>query len=733
MTDPVLVEAARQCGIETTWYDIWGELHEVSDASLRQLLGAMGYDAESERRMADQLAAEKDRREARHLPPVIVVTVPAGDTEAPGGPHDVGWNEGGNGRAAVRGWRLVLEDGGSRSGRADGGEVLRLPGDLPTGYHELTLELEAGGVEHSWLIVAPDVCYTPRFLAGDARVWGPAVQLYALRSRRNWGVGDFSDLAHLAEIAGTGGASFVGISPLHALFPDEPRRASPYAPSNRLFLNVLLIDVEAVPEFDALAAELTGDEGWARQLERARDGDIVDYAAVAGLKWPAFHRLHHVFRKRHLEGGPTTRGREFLEYVASAGRRLREHAIFEAISYTLRARDPHCWGPPRWPRELQVHDGPGVGRFAEENGEQVEFFAWLQWEADRQLSLARARGREAGLGLGLYTDLALGAATHGSEVWADPDCYATGASIGAPPDDFNLKGQDWGLPPPIPGAMGREGYAAFAASLRATMRHAGAIRIDHVMRLLRLFWVPEGNAPADGAYVFYPMRDLLAVVALESWRHRCLVIGEDLGTVPGEVREALAAADVLSYRVFYFERTGDGSYRPPDEYPPSALATVSNHDLPTVAGYWQGRDLDAREELGLFPTETWPHEQREQRKLDCRRMLEAFTREGLLSPNEAGQDRNPGCEDPGDAPPVPVDALTRAAHRYVARTPSKLVTVQLEDVAGDLNQVNLPGTSEEQHPNWRRRPSLALEDLTGDPRWRQLVADLVPRFRRGFE
>ena len=357
----------------------------------------------------------------------------------------------------------------------------------------------------------------------------------------------------------------------------------------------------------------------------------------------------------------------------------------------------------QWPESLRTPDAPAVREFANDNAARVDFHAWLQWIAARQLDAVAERARTAGLSVGLYRDLAVGISAGGGDAWGDRALFASGIHVGAPPDDFSANGQDWGLPPLDPRALAEAGYAPFAQILRANMHAAGAIRIDHVMGLARLFWIPAGESPATGAYVGYPLEDMLAVVALESRRARCIVIGEDLGTVPEGFREALAAAGVLSYRLMYFEKhyDGDQSFRAPDAYPPQSLVGADTHDLPTLRGFWGNVDLDLRRDLDLFPEPDMHGRQSWERGEDRARLLAAMAREGVL-PDDVSPDA------PDDV--VMDEALVRAVHRFLARTRSRLLLANVEDLLGQVEQMNLPGTDRDVYPNWRRRLPVALED-----------------------
>jgi 4-alpha-glucanotransferase len=364
-----------------------------------------------------------------------------------------------------------------------------------------------------------------------------------------------------------------------------------------------------------------------------------------------------------------------------------------------------------------------VARFAEEHRERVELYQYLQWEADRQLGAAARRARDAGLAIGLYRDLAVGVDPNGGEAWSDQELLVPGAAIGAPPDPLSLKGQNWGLAPISPVALRRRAYAPFVAALRANMRHAGVLRIDHVMALTHLYWVPSGAEATAGAYVDYPFRDLLRILALESRRHRCAVIGEDLGTVPEGFRETMNAANVLSYRVLMFERRPGGAFTPPHDYPPMAAASVSTHDIATLKGYWLARDVDWRERLDLYPEPGLAQHDRDARARDRHQLLDALVEAGVLAPEK----RQDLIADGGAAH---TPELAEAVHRFLARSNTRFMLVQIEDAAGEVEQANLPGTVD-QHPNWRRKLSRPLEEILEDPAFARLAAVINEARGRG--
>lgn len=725
MNDPETLERlCRDFGIDTAYNDIWGNTHTVSPQSASALLMAIGIHAEDEAHRREALVVRDRRTWQRLLPPGQVVRASATSWSV-----DIMLPRTQSGTPLE--WTLRLEDGGTKQGKTrladlvkqeehvvDGTAVARyrltLTEPLPSGYHRFEAR-HGKKTANMLLIAAPDTCFQPPALDGDGKVWGPAVQLYAVRSRRNWGIGDFTDLYRLVEECGAAGASVIGLNPLHALFPHNPPHASPYSPSSRLYLNILYIDVEAVPEYaqcEPARRKVAASEFQAR-LQALRAAELVDYPGVAAMKWPILEELFEHFRSQHAARS-TERARAFTAFCEREGEALYRHALHEALQEKFHAQDPSIWGWPVWPEPYRDPRSPEVKQFAEEHRSRVEFFQYLQWQADNQLATCGRRSMEQRLGVGLYQDLAISVDRAGAEVWANQSLYVARASIGAPPDDFNLNGQNWGLPPWNPDELRESAYAPYIATLRANMRHSGALRIDHVMGLMRLFWMPEEGGPADGTYVHYPFDDLLAILALESQRNNCLVVGEDLGTVPDVVRTRLAALKVLSYRLLYFEKDEKGDFRLPATYPAQALVAVSTHDLPTLSGFWHGDDLSERTTLNHFPSEADRNRQVIARAEDRARLLLALDREKLLP---AGLTVHPVSS------PEMTPELACAIHDYLAHAPSKIMLVQLEDVLGQRHQVNLPGTSLER-PNWRYRIMLDIEELPKDARWRELAAVL---------
>ena len=711
---PALQALCEQVGLATRYHDFWGTERVVDAGALRDLLAAMGLQAADEDQARAAADALRQRQAGRCMEPVIVarqsqmaagvsvaVRLPAGQ------------------RADECLWSLEGE-GGERHGGLladtpvdhDGLHRITLPASLRLGYHRLVLQQGRSGggavLATSLVILCPDRCWEPPRLKDGERLWGPCIQLYALRSGRNWGIGDFSDLKRLLEIVATQGAGFVGLNPLHALFAHEPERASPYSPSSRNGLNALYIDVEAVADYAecAEAAERVHAPDFQQRLAALRDKEFVDYDGVAAAKHEVLRLLYAHFRRRHLEAD-TRRGRAFRQFQQMRGPDLRAQALFDALQAHFHAQDRHIWGWSLWPQAFRDPKSREVADFAREHEAEVEFFEYLQWQAELQLHAAHARAESLGMAIGLYRDLAVGVNEGGAETWQHQSLYALGVHVGAPPEEYNLTGQDWGLPPQIPERMREQAYGSYIETLRTNMRHAGALRLDHVMALMRLYWVPPGRGAKAGAYMSYPLEDLLGIMALESHRHRCLIIGEDLGTVPPRMREAMREWGILSYCPLFFERGEGGSFKRPAQWHPHALAVVSTHDLPTLRGFWRGDDVDLRHQLHLFPTEEQRDQQVVSRALDRAQLLLALEHEGL-------QPEGTSVHPPSMHDTTP--AFTNSVYRYLARTPAQLVGVQLEDVTQQIIQVNVPGTREDQFPNWRRKLNTPLELLAADPR-----------------
>ncbi|MEP7138435.1 MAG: malto-oligosyltrehalose synthase [Caldimonas sp.] len=725
-----LERLCRRFGIATDYADIWGVRHAAPAENLVSLLAAFDVDGSTDASVAAAGRAADAAWWNEAMPPVAAIAVADRAASIP-----LRLASG-----TARRWHIEEEGGRHHGGALDtaalvdaalaaGAPQAVLDGSvrvecrftpgvaLPAGYHTLRID----GIDGETLVIAaPPRCWRPAALAGEGRVFGPALQLYALRSDDNWGIGDFGDLARVVEQWGARGAGIVGLNPLHALFGHNPAHISPYSPSSRQHLNPIYIDVEAVVELRSCieAQQHVRSAAFQERLERLRAAPLVDYPGVAAAKREVLELLYAHFRRREIAVG-SERARAFRAFQLAAGRELRRFALFETLQARFHREDASVWGWPVWPEAWRDPQAAPVLEFEATHGEAIEFHEYLQWQAEVQLERAAAQGRSRGMAVGLYLDLAVSVDRAGADTWSNAQSYALEASVGAPPDEFNQQGQAWGLPPLRPDRLRAGRYRVFVETLRANMRLGGALRIDHVMGLMRLFWVPPGRTARDGAYVHYRGDELLAIVALESHRQRCLVIGEDLGTVLPEMREMLGARGVLSYRLLYFERDGASDFKAPGDYPRDALVAVATHDLPTLAGWWQGQDIELRQSLGLLAGPGEADAQRAARADDRRRLLRALHRAG----QGAGDCVDGAAVDESgfaaDGPMTP--ALAGAIHRYLAAAPSAVMMVQLEDALGAVSQANLPGTTDE-HPNWRRKLAEGLDEMAVDERIGRLTA-----------
>jgi 4-alpha-glucanotransferase len=710
MSDSALNALADAAGIEARYWDIQGRLHERSPDTARHLLRALGLPSDSDVEIGAALVALAEKVWRETLPPVIVAKE-ATDIQIP---VRLPLNAGGS-----LSWSIDRESGERLAGEnslrdlsveatrdIDGATVvlyrLELP-PQPLGYHRLRVAATSDCVTD--LIVTPASGYRPD--SGDARrYWGLSAQLYAVRSGKNWGIGDFGDLRTLVDWSAAGGAGFIGVNPFHALFLNAPENASPYSPSSRLFLNPLYLDVPAIPDFPE--SEAARSLAQTTPLTFEKHSDFINYPAVAAAKLAVLEALHSHFKGAHMRTDDE-RGRTFRHFVNTEGIALDRFTAFEALREKF---GTHNW--IRWP---DCAGGPGTGettRQVRDLRNRLSFFQYLQWQCDVQLGAVAERAKKNGMALGIYRDLAVGVDAASADHWANQEWYLRDMGVGAPPDPFNKDGQEWGVVPFNPRRLHAGRFVHFIEILRANMRHAGALRIDHAMGWQRLFVVPAGASPIDGAYLRYPLDDLLSIATLESRRNECVLIGEDLGTVPAGFREWMASTNVLSCRVLYFEQH-DGHFRKPAEFPELAAVSATTHDLATLRGYWTAEDLAVKTALGLFKTEEDARQARDQREKDKLLLIEALQSEGLLPEGFDHAHATDAAWSPG---------LGNAVQIYLARSPALLLAVQLDDLACQQQQANLPGTFLE-YPNWRRRLNRTLEDLAGDPMIASLAAALT--------
>lgn len=694
-------QAADLLGVQSVYWDIWGQEHRPDPSIHRSILSALSIPTASAEELDEAIRQHVHASRLAFLPP-SVVTAPDDPVVPLCVPHPSTQNEADE-------WQLILEDGSILSGTCSPAKsetisfdgtafdivTLRLPSDVSYGYHRLTVTYSGcQGTTH--LIHCPPSAPT---LPAEQRLSGIAVSLYGLRSERNWGVGDTTDLEGFVSWAHEhAGAAFVALNPLHAIGNRLPYNASPYLPNCTFYRNFLYIDVERVPGFASSRACQARFERCAPLIESLRKAPFVQYEAIARLKLRFLKQLYREFRLQPDQA-------EFQAYVAAEGDLLRRYSLYCAIDETLHKQNPDVWIWPQWPAELQEPDSPAVAAFEAAHPRLIEFYSWLAWTVDCQLARVQQRAKAIGMAIGLYHDLALATDSCGSDLWAHRPFYMQGCRVGAPPDGFSPLGQDWGFPPPNALRHQQDGFRHFAAAIRNNCRHGGALRMDHVMRFFRLYWIPADRDATGGTYVKENWQQLVRVIALEAHRAGVIVIGEDLGTVEDYVRQALAQFHILSYRLLYFERHPDGAFKLPADYPPLAVVSSTTHDLPTLAGFWTGRDIEARRAAGLVD-ESGYRSQWTNREQDKQHLLRALHSLQLLPRNY-----------PDDIRHVPElsGELHNAIIGFLAATPSQLLVLNQEDLTKETEQQNLPGATW-QYPNWQRKMRYTIEELQTDSR-----------------
>ena len=670
---------AAAFGIEPRYTDIWGKEHETSPDVARAILSALGVGVGSVEELARVLG---ERAAAAWRGPVDATLVVREDADhirlrIPAGRNgasvklEIEWE----GEDLEHHWFWTPELQTLDTATIEGSEWiakrLPLPRPLRLGYHRIRLswvqepQLETFG--EARLIVCP-----ARAKPVERRMAGLAISLYGLRSARNWGCGDFTDLNAVSDAFAPAGAAFIALNPLHAIANRQPYNTSPYLPQSAFFRNFIYLDVERI-------GDPRMDDEMRREIEDLRASEFVEYERVARLKLNALGRIFQQFRAgrgpAHIEQD------DFDAYIETQGQMLEDYAVYCALDEEMHCGDASVWLWTQWPPEYRDPRSAAVHEFAETHRERILFFKFLQWQISLQAAEAHARALELGMPIGLYHDLALATDQYGADLWALRPFFATGCRVGAPPDELAPSGQDWGFPPPQREQHRADGYRLFAQSIRNAAASGGALRIDHVMRFFRLFWIPDGFQTSRGTYVRDYAADLLGILALESVRGNFVVIGEDLGTVTDEARAALAETGILSYRLLWFERDKTGSFHLPGDYPAQALASTTTHDLPTLAGFAEGRDLDARKAAGLADEAEYQrqraHRAAELRKLDA----------ALAGAGHAG------------------DPLG-----FLLATPCLLVAINQEDLSGETDQQNLPGSTW-QYPNWRRKMKVPVENI----------------------
>lgn len=716
----LLSDLSALCGIASEYWDVFGTRHVTSLETRKAVLRAMGFGVERVEDLRAAISSRADGPWRNVVDPVHVlsvngqpVTIPVFLPVAQGAERDLSitWSvrdeQGGVAEFVRDGSGLTVSEerwiNGVRYVRVELGDGVT----RDIGYYDVSLRCRCGDEIRAAtrLIIAPDRCFLPPGLSAR-KVWGLSVNLYALRSGRNWGIGDFTDLARTLEWVCSLGGSFVGVNPLHAIPNTLPYGVSPYSPISRIFRNFVYLDVERIPDVMASpeARELLASPAFAQARGRLRQGDLVDYQGAASLKEQV---LRPAFAHFMAHEKATERGRDFARFREEEGAALQSFALYMALRRQLeRESGASSW--QEWPPEFCRPDSAAVRTFRSGHESDVLFYEYLQWLTDRQLEDVAAGLRPCDMAIGVYQDLAIGAVSGGSDVWAYQDVMAADIDVGAPPDDFNPLGQNWGFPPAIPGRLREQGYELLIRTVRNAMDRSGALRIDHALGMFRLFWIPRGRPSSEGAYVTSPADEILRIIALESVRNRCAVVAEDLGTVGPDVRDALRRFGMLSMRLLYFERDyPEPSFLAPDRYPELAACAVTTHDLPTLCGYWEGKDIDLKERLGICRDAGTRDARRRDRQRDKALLIAAMEAQGIVPP-----DFRP---DQGAHPQLPL-----AVYGYLAKTPCTFVIVSLDDVIGTADQQNMPGTIAE-YPNWRQKTPLSLEAIMADKRFVELA------------
>ena len=718
--EQLLDRAARLHGIDPEFWDIWGQRHIVPPATKKALLRGMGLQVEDAAGLSRSLAELERREWSRLLPPsivtgesdAVVLTVSvAAENVGERAVFTVKPERGPETRFEFNLWELPQTGSAEMEGRTWLRREVRLPVRLPLGYHDISVTAGAATATVRY-IVTPERAWTHPHLGRGGRAAGLSLSLYGVRSERNWGCGDFGDLPEVIDWAiGDLEVSFVGLNPLHAIHNRRPFNTSPYLPNCTYYQNFIYLDVEGVEDFTSSrrARACRQSRAVVREIDDLRETPFVEYERVSALKLRILKLAFVQFLREWRRG--FARGREFDAYLRREGLLLERFALYCALDEYLHRQNPDLWVWPQWPAAYQDPESPETQAFRKKHWRSVMFYQYLQWQIDIQLRRAQQRARDRHMSIGLYHDLALATDRFGSDLWANRSFFVTGCGVGAPPDDFAPQGQDWAFPPPDARRHREDGYRLFADSIRRNCRHGGALRIDHVMRLFRLYWIPGGSDATCGAYVRETSDDFIRVLALESVRNQVVVVGEDLGTVEPEVREKLARFGVLSYRLFYFEKRPDGSFRHNDEYPRHALVSSTTHDLPTLAGFWAGTDIQARREAGILD-DAGQRAQMEGRAREKQKMLDVLFEQGMMR-----------SDLPRDAAAYPelTGELHHAIVGYLAMTPSQLLAINQEDLTKERAQQNLPATTW-QYPNWGRKMRFSTQDLKSNPEARGYTA-----------
>ncbi len=709
-----LERLSAMAGIQGSYFDMTGKERMIGPDTMRDLLSAMGIRARTDEEIADSLKTLEEAPWRRALSPVAVIEEKEADTGIIQISACLPKDKSGDEVTMV----LQKEDGSimetkcsllqeniEQTANIDGQEMARFkvainsPGE--TGFHNVWLKDHED--EAMTLVLAPDKAYLPESLEKGERRWGVFSMIFELKSDRNWGIGDFKDLKEMVVEAAAAGASTVGINPIHAIHNPESQ-ASPYYPGSRIFKNPLYISIEDAPGYTECTEIQQFVSDRAEEIRTLREREEIDTSSVSALKMEALEILYG-----NLANNDSPDKTEFDNYCADKGEQLERFATFQALREHF---DGNTWYV--WPEEYRNPEAVEVKDFADQNRERVNFFKYQQWVIDRQLSAVKETAEISGLECGIYGDLAVGMNPDGADAWAFNRCASHDCSIGAPPDMLGPQGQNWGLAVFTPQGLKDQAYKPLVDLLESTMESCGIMRMDHAMNIMRLFYIPAYKHASEGAYINYDMDEMLGVMKLLSHRHKCMLIGEDLGTVPMGFREKMAESGALSYKVQWWERKNERLHHPND-YPVLSLACVNTHDMAPLKAYWDGEDIKERKTLGLYPTQEDEAGHWSSRRQERQVMLNALRDTGML-PQGVSAD-NPDISY--------TEELGAAIHRYGISSNSFLLMVSADDLDSAVVSQNMPGTSEDQRPaNWRQKLSRTPKELMDAPLMRQISKDL---------
>ncbi|MCK5818580.1 MAG: 4-alpha-glucanotransferase [Psychromonas sp.] len=724
MTRPILSSFAQMKGIDPHFVDARGNPAIVSDEHVRKLIKKMGYDSQNETLLEQCIEDEKKQHWLSFLPAVAIfkktsdyifdvcLPINLADKKLV---YKVTTEEKKTVTLHLKATDFDLSSTTEISKIKYQCSRIKFESKLPLGYHQLDL-LEQGKrkpLATMSLIIAPQGCYCPQKILDGEKIWGASIQFYCIKSELNWGIGDFSDLKVLLKYIKDNGGDFIGLNPIHALTPSQPQNPSPYSPSSRKWLNILYIDITAVDELSRskdLQTKIKSTQ-FRKMLNDLRDNKWVDYKAVTALKLSALRSLFTTLNNKTAHS--SRRYAQFEAYIASKDDSLIQQASFDALQFKFLAENEDLWGWPVWPTPFKSYQSQGTQNWIKKNQDEVRFWCYCQWVTELQLEDADNFAKSLGMTLGIYRDLAVGVGKNSAEIWANQDLYSSEVSIGAPPDILGPLGQSWGLPPIAPDKLVKARYQPFIDLLQSNMKYCGALRIDHVMALLRLWWVPEGETADAGAYIYYAVEDMLNILALESMRNQCLVIGEDLGTVPDGMDVLLKDAGIYSYKVFFFEAK-DGKQTSPHDYNPQAMATLATHDMPTIKGFWQCDDLYLGKELGLYVDQNTLDGLLNERLYNKQSVLNSLHEHQSLPSNYTRDALYTGINQ----------VLNFSMQKHLAKGSCALLSLQLEDFLEMDSPVNVPGTSNE-YRNWQRKLSCNLKEIFTNKDIKKLLEDLT--------